>query len=354
MKIAMMYIKKNYKMEKGLKDILKRKVKYERKEIPNKIFGDESGDIPEKIRIIYKKKINTKHIKEIIEYKLKKLEKAEELKNFLEEEKLYREMYEEYNDKTCLELYLDTCSKYIKIERIKNITNKFLCRGCEFNLEESKKDCEGTVICPVCNCVNTYLLPNSYTRDIENNIFFFDEDTNNFIKILDKFEGKSTVILNDDFFEKLDDYFIGIGFKRGSEIKKLPLDHRGKKKGTNRRILWNALEKLGLSQYYDETSYIGNIYWGWDLPNLTKFKEQILRDYQSSQNVWNNLKGDYKRSASLGTQFRLYVHLMAVGFPGCDREDFKIQENVESLRLHNEAWKKMCQICDIKYFQVTN
>ena len=93
---------------------------------------------------------------------------------------------------------------------------------------------------------------------------------------------------------------------------------------------------------------------GWELPNLTKFKDQILRDYQSTQNIWNNLKGEYKRSASLGTQFRLYVHLMAVGFPNCDRDDFKIQENVESLRLHNEAWKKMCNLCDIKYYQVTN
>ena len=128
------------------------------------------------------------------------LNKLEELDKFLEEEKIYRELYETNQDKTSLELYLDTCSKYIRIERIKNITNNFVCRGCENNLEDCKEDCEGTVICPICNCVNTYLLPNSYTRDIENNIFFFDEDTNNFIKILDKFEGKSTIILNNEFF----------------------------------------------------------------------------------------------------------------------------------------------------------
>ena len=45
----MMYIKKIYKMEKGLKDILKKKIKHERKSIPTKIFGSELQDIPEKL-----------------------------------------------------------------------------------------------------------------------------------------------------------------------------------------------------------------------------------------------------------------------------------------------------------------
>lgn len=341
-------------MEKGLKNILQKKSKTERKSIPTKIFNYETDEIPEKIRVIYQKKINIKHIKEVIEFKLRKNNDLEKLEKFLEEESIFSDLYNSNQDKDSLELYLDTCSKYIRIERIKNTQNNFLCRGCEFDLGDTKEDSEGSVICPVCNCVNTYLLPNTYTRDIEKNIFFFDEDTNNFIKILDKFEGKTSLILNNEFLEKLDEYFLSTGFVSGEEIKKLPLDDRGKKKGTNKKMLWHALEKIGYSQYYDETSYIANIYWGWELPDLTKFREQILRDYQSTQNVWANLKEEYKRSASLGTQFRLFVHLMAVGYPKCDREDFKIQENVESLRLHNEAWKKMCELCNIKYFQVTN
>ena len=37
----------------------------------------------------------------------------------------------------------------------------------------------------------------------------------------------------------------------------------------------SALEKIGYSQYYDEVSYIANVYWGWKLPDLTKYKDQI-------------------------------------------------------------------------------
>ena len=81
---------------------------------------------------------------------------------------------------------------------------------------------------------------------------------------------------------------------------------------------------------------------------------KILKDYQNTQHAWNNIKLEYKRTASLGTQYRLYVHLVAAGYPYCEKEDFKIQENVESLRLHNDAWKKMCEICNLDYHYVSN
>ena len=112
-------------------------------------------------------------------------------------------------------------------------------------------------------------------------------------------------------------------------------------------MLWTALEKIGHSQYYDETSYIANVYWGWELPNLKNYKDQILRDYQNTQNIWNNIKFEYKRTASLGTQYRLYVHLVSVDYP-CKVEDFKIQDMPDSLRLHNNAWTRMCEECNIK------
>ena len=72
-----------------------------------------------------------------------------------------------------------------------------------------------------------------------------------------------------------------------------------------------------------------------------------MKDYQLTQKVWNNIKQEYKRSASLGTQYRLYVHLASLDFP-CKREDFKIQDMPDSLRLHNSAWERMCKECNIK------
>ena len=338
---------------RGLNDILRKSKKVIRRENPKSILNDNSDDIPEVIIVIYDRKVNLNQIDEVVRFKLKKLNDTESL---LKYDYSSRKIIEKYKQDPCkghLEDFLDLCSIYIRIERIKTVKYEFRCKGCNNNLEDLKEDFEGVVTCNICNCINTYMKPNSYQRDNEKFQYFFDEDISNFVKILDKFEGKTNLILDSSFMDLLDDYFLGIGLKKGEEIRKLELNEEGKKDGTSKKMLWNALESLGYSQYYDETSYIANIYWGWELPDISRYRDQLIKDYQITQNIWNVIKSDYKRSASLGTQFRLYVQLMAVGYPKCDRNDFKIQENIESLRLHNECWKIMCEKANIKYHYVT-
>jgi len=338
---------------RGLQDILQKSRKIVKNKIPTKILNDNCEDIPEVIIVSYKQKINIDQIDEVIKFKLNKTKKISSLERYIDISEDKIENYKKNPTKEMLEEFLDICSTYIRIERIKNIDYTFKCKGCKRSLEDLKEDSDGIVTCPDCNCINTYMKPTVYQRDVEKFNYYFDEDINNFVKILDKFEGKTNIILGKDFIDKLDNYFLGIGMKKGSYYKNLKTTLDGKKEGTSRKFLWNALEKLGFSQYYDEVSYISNIYWGWNLPDLTRYKDQLIRDYQVSQAVWNLIKTDYKRSASLGTQFRLYVQLKAVDYPNAKREDFKIQENIESLRLHNECWKIMCERCNIKYHYVT-
>lgn len=338
---------------RGLTDILKKSKTIVKKNIPKKILNEETDTVPEVIVAIYNQKINVDQIDEVVKCRLKKLKLEKDLTKYLNISKEKIERYKNNENKYYLEDYLDLCSQYIRVERIKNIKNNFKCKACGQDLEDLKEDCDGVVTCFKCNCINTYMSPVTYQRDIEKFNYFFDEDINNFVKILDKFEGKTNLILDNNFFKLLDEYFNNLGIPPGEKIRKLPHNLDGKKEGTSRKILWMALEKLGYSQYYDETSYICNVYWGWKLPDLTKYRDQLIKDYQFTQNIWNTIKIEYKRSASLGTQFRLYVQLMAVGYPHCNREDFKIQENIESLRLHNEAWKRMCEKSNIKYFYVT-
>ena len=108
----------------------------------------------------------------------------------------------------------------------------------------------------------------------------------------------------------------------------------------------------GNNKYYDEINFIGHVYWGWELPDISLYRDQLITDYIKTQSVWSKIKHQYNRTASLGTQFRLYVHLKAIGYE-CNRDDFKIQDMVESLRLHNEAWKIMCDETGVKYYFVS-
>ena len=338
---------------KAICDILGKTKKVSNIKLPKKILTDDSG-VPEIIKVTYDDKLNVEYIDEIVQFKLRKIKKKDLLENYLKNSEKRIKNYILNPSKKSLEEYLDICSKYIRIERIKNIKNVFKCKCCGKKLDEMEENSEGIVVCDECNCINTFMSPNVYQKDIDKYNYYFDEDVNNFVKILDKFEGKTKLILGSEFLKKLDSYFLSIGFKKGEEIRKLPMKTDGKKMGTNRKMLWNALEKLGFPQYYDETSYIANIYWGWRLPNLTNYREQLIKDYQITQNLWNSIKVNFKRSASLGTQYRLYVQMKALDYPYCDRSDFKIQDNVDSIRLHNEIWKIMCEKCNIKYFQVSS
>ena len=337
----------------SLRSILRKKKRTVVKKIPDKIYNDSIKEIPSVIRVKYKNSVNLDQIDQTIKFKLEKLGDREQYTKYIKNSKKYIELFNSSGDVRDLEDYLDFCTKFIRIERIKTIDNRFLCKGCKASLDEEESLVDGIITCPKCNCINTYLTPNHYVRDMEKTNVF-DEDINNFIKILDKFEGKTSLILDDIFFQKLDSYFEKLGIENGEKIKKLPMTDDGKKNGTSKKLLWGALEDLGYSQYYEEVSYITHVYWGWELPDLSKYKDKIIRDYQNSQSIWSNIKHEYKRTASLGTQFRLYVQLMAVGYPKCSRDDFKIQENVESLRLHNDAWKRICEICNITYHYVSN
>lgn len=336
----------------NLHNILRKKTRTQRKNIPGEFINEEDS-IPEIIKVYYKQKINFKQINKVVLVKLEKLKEFKQLEKYNKEINKLLDSYEGLE--TTVEFsedFLDIASKYIKIERIKTLDSIFLCKGCGNKLENVSEEKEGYLVCSKCNCINSYLIPNHYTKDTEKNISF-DEDVGNFLKILDKFEGKTSLILKEDFYKKLDNYFLGINFITGEEVRKLPLNKYGKKEGTTKKMLWVALECLGYSQYYDEINYITNVYWGWKLPDLLNYKEKIIKDYKNTQNAWNTIKSEYKRSASLGTQYRIYVHLKAAGYPNCFSEDFKLQENVESIRLHNSAWKKMCEMANIDYHGVS-
>ena len=388
-------------MEKNIfipKDVLKKKNKNLRQEIPRNIFAGNENSIPDKIIIYYSDNIDLKIIDNAIKYRFNKLKSGigdikEDIKHLRKEkdknklvaerhaiEKVIQEKlkfidsiqnnillqkylnetteiikkYEECKDINIAELYLIKAENYINIEKIKKLENNFICKGCDYNLFKLSEDRDGFFVCPSCNMLNQSLKPNKYVKDLENYNTTYDEDINNFVKIIDKFEGKNTISIHKELYQELDEYFVEKGMKSGYFYRNLPVLDNGKKEGTSRRKLWTALEKLGYNQYYDETSYIANIYWGWVIPDLKLYRDQIIKDYQNTQQVWNNIKIDYKRSASLGTQYRLYVNLLAVNYPHCERDDFKIQDMVESLRLHNHAWQRMCQVANIKYYAVSS
>lgn len=332
-----------------------RKSKKKRIEIPNSILANNREDIPDRIIIKYKESIDVKKIDEIIKHKYNVLKRKNEniyiYDEYLEKSKDLIERYVKLEDKTSLQGYLDLCNKFVKIDCIKQIDSSLRCKGCTKILDPEEENEDNIYICSACECINTFLKPNTYSK-VSNKFSSSEDDTNNFIKVLDKFEGRNEPHPPESVYNELDKYFISMNMKLGEYYREKPLNSRGKKNDTSKKKLWDALENTGNNRYYDESNFIAHKYWGWKLPDISLYRDKLVSDYQETQNIWNNIKHNYNRSASLGTQFRLYVHLKAIDYE-CDREDFKIQDMVESLRIHNDAWKIMCEETGLKYVFVS-
>lgn len=332
----------------------------------NKLEDIDIGKIDETIKHKFgMKKEKLKEIKEEICELKKKLEKSkgkekenllssiselEEDRDGYQEGKLmakYISDTEEYLKENNVAKYLKKAKRYITLELIKRLEDQGnICANCKFDMTDLAEYTEGKYVCPNCYCITNSMTSVVYDRDIDKYNMTGDDDTINFSQILDRFEGKLAPYPPESLYEELDEYFKASKLKITSEDVEKVEKIDGRAKGTSKRIMWMALEKTGNSQQYDNVNYIVYRYWGWDLPDIEKYRSKIMKDYKATQIVWNRIKPEYNRKASLGTQFRLYVHLKSAGFP-CDREDFKIQEDISSLRLHNDAWRRMSEECDI-------
>ena len=228
-------------------NIFKKKDKV-RKKIPDNIFAGTNKSVPDKIHIYYSSKIDIKRINDIILYKFNVLNKTREeisnkiklLKTKVKKQKLMsivsdyenkikenEKLLKDYSENKTLAKYIketekflnmsspsiDDCkdyiniaSKYINIEILKKNKQIFCCKGCGFDLEKAMEEEENVYICPNCNCFNNFLSPCNYIKDVEYGKSV-DEDVSNFSKILDKFEGKNDIEIEEDLIVKLDNFF---------------------------------------------------------------------------------------------------------------------------------------------------
>lgn len=236
--------------------------------------------------------------------------------------------------------YLNYAQQFIDITVIHRQKNVNQC-GCGYELDGVYIDNFGTQICPECGTERYIIGFNLYKSDtLASRNDYSDED--NFEKALMRYQGKQIDKTPDSLFKDLDNYFRSRGLPTSDIIKELPLDHRGKKEGTDLDMLYRALNDTGYSSYYEDAMLIGHLYWGWKLPDVSHLETIVMEDYRKTQRVYNMLPKE--RSSSLGTQFRLFKHLQLRGHP-CSYKDFKIVKMLESLEYHDETWKLMCEGC---------
>jgi hypothetical protein len=252
-----------------------------------------------------------------------------------------------------IQQYLEIARDYIILDVIHINPTQARCPGCgiDFSLIPINEQ-SGLCICECGvereNLSNDTLYKDSTRVTIGNRNNY--EDWENFEKALIRYQGRQLNKPPQKLYDQLDAYFLKIQKCLGSEIRSRPHLPDGKKSGTSRSMMLDALCETSNSSYYDDVNLIMNTYWGWKLPDVSHLESQIMQDYYLTQQIYNS-EPHHGRDASLNTQFRLYVHLLSVGHP-CARDDFKIQTSRDSLEFHQEIWKKMCEKTSVKFFPV--
>ena len=248
-----------------------------------------------------------------------------------------------------IDSFLDEASNYMQLELIrKNSVRTDTC-VCGESLSKLAENEDGLLICPNLDCgiVHNVVITTKMPKDGArvSTCSSPDEDSiENFLRAFIRYQGLQTDKPNPELYDQLDDYFVRHKRFKGEIIRSMPTDpSTGRKGDTNHQMLLFALYEIGQTCYYEHINLIGHIYWGWELPQVSQYKDRIISDYLKTQKVFRQIPIEEKnRTSSLGTQFRLWRHLQLAGHK-CSMSEFKIAENPDSINNHNRLWKLMCE-----------
>lgn len=248
--------------------------------------------------------------------------------------------------------YLEIARDYIQINVIREFPAETKCKGCDSSINNIIIDESGLQYCPVCRIETEIIAQTPFYRDtnrvntsLRNNY----EDRDNFSKAIKRYQGKQPNRLPHSLPSILDDYFTSYGLPTGEEVKKLPLDSRGRRGKTNKEMMYKALYDTGYASYYEDVNLICHLYWGWSLPDISHLEDAIIEDYDRSQRVYEFIKKD--RKSCLNTQYRLFRHLQLRGYD-CHLDDFKIVKTREILEYHEDTWKKICEHLNWTFIEI--
>lgn len=321
--------------------VMREKTLESMKKISDEITQIETG---EKLRIY------DSRVKDIISEYRKYNGKVKTIIFDVEEEEKYEELDDDLRDRIFLiDTYLDIASEYIQIDVIRvNNRPSDICTGCGISLAKVATSEEGTIRCPNPDCQTEHnvIILAKLAKDgsrINTNNNTDDESIDNFLRAFTRYQGHQADRPDESLYDELDAYFARHDRPSGEEIKLLPFNTRGRRGDTDHKMLWNALSQIGRSEYYEDANLIGNLYWGWTLPNVMHLKERIIEKYNKTQKVFYQIPPEERgRNSSLGTQYRLWRHLQLEGHE-CYMDEFKIAENPESIRTHDKLWRLMCE-----------
>lgn len=240
--------------------------------------------------------------------------------------------------------YIDIARDYIYIDLTRELPKGYKCLGCGNNIEDDSNDDTGIFVCSICNTERISIIHTPFYKDstrvsnIKNNY----ENRENFLKVFKRYQGVQVDSPPPELYKEIDTYFMKKNLPLGEEVRKMPLLENGRRGNTSRELMHTALSETNNSIYYEDMNLICHNYWGWDLVDLSHLEDKIMKDYDLTQKIYNELPK--VRKSSLNSQFRLYKLLLRYQsqIPYQIRpHDFKIPGTRDILEWHENIWKEI-------------
>ena len=248
--------------------------------------------------------------------------------------------------------YLEVARKYIAIDLVRQIPNDNHCPGCGTKYDEIEliEDESGATICPICSLEKINVIKNLFFSDGSrvNNSKNNYEDRANFEKVIMRYQGKQVTKPERELYLKLDEYFMEKELPTSEEYQAMETLSDGTKPGTSKELMFEALGNINCSGYYDDINLICNIFFGWVLPDISHLEDDIMKDYDAFQKVYDNLPDREGRKSSLNSQWKLYILLRRRGW-SCKPRDFKIPTTPHILEYHKVITKQVYSILGWEY-----
>ena len=221
----------------------------------------------------------------------------------------------------------EVCNEAYNEAYIEDDTNMYTCGGCGHSFYMLSK--EITYHDPY------HVSPSNILSDVKNN----------FMETINRFMGKQiNANIPSALYKQFDKYLYKINNKTGVYYKSLPVQTRehveriGNTHTTTVSMIITILKETDNSLYYDDINLIGHVYFGWLLPDLTRWIGDIMIIYDLTKAAYDRTQN--KRVSVLNGNVILYFILCYLKIP-CSMDDFKLMDTKDSFDNYKENWKMM-------------
>jgi len=233
--------------------------------------------------------------------------------------------------------YLLMARTYIP-ENVVYVPPKKTTCSCGLDIAEAYVEINGIYACPSCG-VEQPRIGRKKTAAASDDVLHTprsrqdNEERENFVKALIRFQGMQKDRLPTDLMERLDVYFQANNYPTGEEVRagRIPSGCV-----LSKDVMYKALASVGCPMY-EHINLICKKVWGWALPELNHVYDTVLHHYDLMQQV-----AQAKNVPTINTQYRLFKHLEMAGFT-CYATDFRIPKTRDIIQSDEESWKVLCE-----------